>query len=115
MIKKLVKLFLVAAAVLVSSQLIEGVVLDDLGYALLVAFVLALINVLVRPILFLLTLPLNIITLGLFTFILNALLLWLASLIVIPFVITGFIPALLASLVISLIVHVGEWVLELED
>ena len=76
--------------------------------ALWVALVLGIVNAIIRPILLLITLPITIITLGLFTFILNGLMLWLATLIVQSFTIDGFWFAVLGALIISAISVVGN-------
>ena len=68
-----------AMAFMVIAMIIPGFTVTSFGYALLAAFVLGLMNAFVRPLLFILTLPVTIITLGLFVFVLNALMLWLVS------------------------------------
>src|SRR3989339_1035776 len=105
-----------AIALMLITLVVPGFSVESFGYALLAAFVLGLVNAIVRPILFILTLPVTIMTLGLFTFILNALMIWLVSTIVDGFVVEGFIPALLAALLLwfvsigtnSLIKHAQE-------
>lgn len=89
-------------AILVAAYLIPGVEVTLLG-AFVLAIVLALINLFIKPVLSLLTLPLTIITLGLFSLVLNALLVLLASLIVPGFSIHGFWDAFIFSIIISLI------------
>ena len=82
------------------------IVVEDFFAAFIAAFVLGLINVFIKPILIILTLPINILTLGLFTFIINALLVMLASAIVPGFQVNGFLSALLFSIIISVIVFI---------
>ncbi len=91
-----------AAAILVAAYLIPGVDVTLIG-ALVLAVVLGLINVFVKPIINLLTLPVNILTLGLFSLVINALLIMLAASFVSGFTVTGFWAALLFSVVLSLI------------
>jgi putative membrane protein len=70
--------------------------------ALIAALILGLINALIRPVVLLLTLPVNILTLGLFTFIVNALMFWLASTVVKGFYVVGFWPAFWGALIMTL-------------
>ena len=91
-----------AIAILIAAYLIPGVTVDLLG-AIVLAVVLALINVFLKPIISLLTLPLNIVTLGLFSLVVNALLVLLAAMIVPGFAVAGFWPAFFFAIVISLI------------
>ncbi len=95
--------FLSALAVLVTSYVLPGVHVSGLFAALVVVIVLGLINLVVKPLLLLLTLPVNILTLGLFTFVINAALILLASKIVEGFAVDGFGWALLFSVVLSLV------------
>lgn len=96
--------FIVIAAVfLVMSRWMPGVSVSGWGPALIAAVVLALLNVIVKPILFVLTLPFTIVTLGLFLFVLNAIVLGLTAWLVPGFEIHGFFTTLLASIVISLV------------
>ncbi|MDO8497437.1 MAG: phage holin family protein [bacterium] len=97
------RLLINGLAVFISSKIIPGVVVDSFFTAIVFAVVLGIINVIIKPILLILTLPFNIVTLGLFTFILNAFLILLASLFVPGFSVHGFITALLFSLVLSLV------------
>ncbi len=95
---------LMAGAMLVLTRVLPGFVVTGWGPALWAAFWLALLNTLLKPILFVLTLPLTILTLGLFLLVLNALMLWLASRLVDGFSIPGgFGTTLVASLVLSLV------------
>jgi putative membrane protein len=70
--KILINIILTALAVAVADYLIPGVVLSSFWTAIVVSLVMGLINVLIRPIVLILTLPINILTLGLFTFVVNA-------------------------------------------
>ena len=92
-----------AAALWVAAQLVPGLVITGVSPLLLAALVLGLINAIVRPVLLVLTLPLTLVTLGLFLFILNAFCLWLTSRLVPGFEVHSFLAALLGSLVISLV------------
>jgi len=92
-----------AVAIVITAYLLPGVRLSGFFAALVTALVLGLINTFIKPLLLLLTLPLNILTLGLLTFVINALLIMLTSSVVPGFVVTGFGWALLFSLILSLI------------
>ena len=99
-----------ALAILAVSQYLPGFRVDTFTTALLVALVLGILNALIKPVILIFTLPLNILTLGLFTFIINAVLLLLTSRLVPGFQITGFIPALIAALIlwlINIIIHLA--------
>jgi putative membrane protein len=92
-----------ALALLALPYVVSSIQVAGFGTALLVAVVLGLINTLLRPLLILLTLPVTLLTLGLFIFIINALLFQLAGYLVDGFNVGGFWPALLGSLAYSLI------------
>ena len=101
MVKMLLRWVLMAVALLAVSYLYSGVQVASFGTALLAAVVIGLLNVLLRPILVLLTLPVTVLTLGLFLFIVNALVFWAASGLMPGFHVNGFLAALLGSLIYS--------------
>lgn len=103
----LLRLVVNAAALWVAAQLVPGIVVTGLTPLLLAALVLGLINAVVRPVLLILTLPLTLVTLGLFIFVLNAFCLWLTSRIVPGLDVQTFGAALLGALVVSIV----SWVL----
>ena len=92
-----------ALAIGITAYLLPGVRLSGFAAAIVTALVLGLVNTFIRPLLLLLTLPLNILTLGLFTFVINAALIMLTSAVVPGFVVAGFGWALLFSLVLAVI------------
>ena len=100
--KTLVRWLLLAAALLLVAQLYPGVTVASFGSALLAAFVIGLFNTLVRPLLVLLTLPVTLLTLGLFLFVINALMFWAAASLLDGFNVLGFTAALVGSLLYSL-------------
>jgi len=100
--KLLIRWLLLAAALLLVAHLYRGVVVDSFGSALIAAFVIGLFNTLVRPLLVLLTLPITLLTLGLFLFVINALMFWWAASMLDGFSVTGFGAALIGSLIYSL-------------
>ena len=92
------------------SLLTPGVSFESFWSALITSIVLGLINAIIRPIMIILTLPINILTLGLFTLVINALMFWLASAIVKGFVLTDFWSAFFAALIYWLIIMVINWI-----
>jgi putative membrane protein len=90
-------------AVIITAYLLSGVEVAGFFAALFAALVLGLINAVIRPILLLLTLPVNLLTLGLFTFVINAAIVLLVSAIVPGFKVRNFWWALLFSLVLSIV------------
>jgi putative membrane protein len=104
MIKLIVRWMLLAAALLLVAYLYPGVSVASFGTAMIAAFVLGLLNTVVRPLLVLLTLPVTLLTLGLFLFVINALMFWAAAE-VLPgdgFKVNGFTAALIGSVIYSL-------------
>jgi putative membrane protein len=99
--KIIVRWLLLAAALLLVAHLYTGVVVASFGSALIAAFVLGLFNTLVRPLLVLLTLPVTLLTLGLFLFVINALMFWAAASVLDGFNVRGFSAALIGSLLYS--------------
>lgn len=97
------KIVLTALTVLAIANFVPGIEVTNFYTALIVAVVWGIITLIVRPVLFLLTLPITLLTFGLFSFILNALLFWLTSSLVAGFTVEGFIPALIGSLLLSLV------------
>ena len=100
--KTLIRWFLLAAALLLVAHLYSGVAVTSFSSALIAALVLGLLNTLLRPILVLLTLPVTVITLGLFLFVINALMFWFAANMLPGLHVTGFSAALIGSLIYSL-------------
>lgn len=103
MIIIIMRWLIITVAILLSSVFIPGIRVDSLLTAVIAAGLLGLINIFIKPVLIILTLPLNILTLGLFSFIINAFLLKMVSYFVTGFEVNGFWAALLGALVISLV------------
>jgi putative membrane protein len=99
--KIFVRWALLAAALLLVAHLVPQVQVASFTAALIAALVLGLLNTLVRPVLVLLTLPVTLLTLGLFLFVINALMFWAASSVLKGFQVDGFVAALLGSLIYS--------------
>src|SRR5690625_1294672 len=103
-IRWLISIVLNAVALIVVAELFESFHLDGFGAAILASFILAIINVIIKPILVVLTLPITIVTLGLFLFIINAITLMITQAVMSSsFVIDGFGTAIIASVIISII------------
>lgn len=100
-----------AAALLLVAYLYPGVEVAGFVPALVAALFLGLVNAVVRPILVILTLPVTILTLGLFLFVINALLFWLVAEVVKGFNVAGFGAALVGSILYSLITLLTSWLL----
>ncbi len=99
MIQLLIRLFLNALSVMVVAFLVPGVQVRDFPSAFIAAIVIGLVNALIRPILLILSLPITILTLGLFSLVVNALMFWLAASFVPGFTVSGFGPAFWGALV----------------
>jgi putative membrane protein len=100
-----------AGALMLVAYLYPGVNVNDWGAAFAAALVLGLVNAVVRPLLIILTLPATLLTLGLFLFVINALLFWAVAEIVRGFTVTGFGAALLGSILYSVITLLTSWLL----
>lgn len=106
-VKALIHILATAAALLVIPEFIDGIMVASFYTALIVAVLWGIVGFTIRPVLSLLTLPINIITFGLFSFVINALLFWFLATFIAGFTVTGFVPALLGSVVLSAV----AWVL----
>lgn len=109
MLLKLVTRFLVVVlALLLSAHLIPGIEVAGLYTALIVAVLLGVINITIKPLLLVLTLPITLITLGLFALVLNALLFWFIASFVEGFSVSGFLPAFAGALLVSIFSWIGH-------
>lgn len=100
--KTLVRWLLLAAALLLVAHLYSGVTVQSFGSAMIAALVLGLLNAIVRPILVILTLPVTVVTLGLFLFVINALMFYWAAGLLEGFQVRSFGAAVIGSLIYSL-------------
>ena len=103
MIVIITRWLIITVAILLASQFVPGIKVDTLSTAVIAACVLGLINIFIRPIFVFLTLPLSIITLGIFYFFINAFMLELVAYFVSGFVVKDFFSAFLGSLIISFV------------
>jgi len=103
MIGLLIRWLVLTAAILAASYMLQGISVTSFWSALAAAAILGVLNVVLRPIILILTLPVNILTLGLFTFVINAALLMMVSGLIPGFDVRGFWPALWGSIIISVV------------
>lgn len=96
----IVRWIVITLSVILVANVVPGIAIRDFYTALIVGLVYGLLLAVVRPILVLLTLPITLLTLGLFTFVINALLFWLVARFVPGFMVDGFMPAFWGALVI---------------
>ena len=101
-----------AVALLLVPLVVPGVHIDTLYSALIAVAILGLVNSVIRPIFILLTLPVTLLTLGLFLFVINALMFWFAGDILSGFRVDGFVAALFGSIVYSLASWLFSWLLQ---
>ena len=99
----LIKWVINSLAILIVTYIVKGIEVAGPITAIVAAFVLGIINAFLRPLIILITLPINIFTLGLFTFFINGFLFYLVSKIIKGFVVTGFWPAFFGALLFSII------------
>lgn len=104
----ILKLIILTGAVLLAAYIVPGITVTGFTTALIVAIVLALINMFVKPVLKILTLPINILSLGLFGLILNVILFWAVAYIVSGFTIAGFIPALWGAVIVGIATWIAD-------
>jgi putative membrane protein len=109
----IIKILVTALAVFVADYFLEGVhISDDIKTVVIVALVLALLNTFLKPILVLLTIPITIITLGLFLLVINILIVFLADYLIGGFSVDGWLSALLFSLIVSVISYILDAILD---
>ncbi len=95
-----------AVAIIVTAYILPGVAVAGFGTALVVALVLGILNAFIKPLLLFLTLPINVLTLGLFTLVINAVLVLAVSALVPGFIVNGFWRAVLFGLVLAVVMYV---------
>ncbi len=102
----LINLLIYSVAVYATAQVLPGVTLSNFSTAIVVTIILGLVNTFLKPIFLLLTLPVSIVTLGLFTFVINALMVIIVDMLISGFEVRDFWWALIFSLVLSLVTSV---------
>lgn len=105
------KILVNGAALMFTANLIDGIYVDGWGAVFIAAIILGIVNAIIRPILLVLTLPLNVFTLGLFTFVVNGLVLKTVSSVVSGFDIVGLWPAIIGSVILSVVSTVLNWLI----
>ncbi len=108
----IVKILINAAALMFTAGIIDGIYIDGWGAAIVAAIILGIINAVLRPFLLLFTLPLNVMTFGLLTFVINGMMLKLMSSVVGGFEIMGLWPAIVGSIILSVVSTVMSWLVE---
>lgn len=105
----LLRLLISALGLWLASAIVPGIYVAGVGTLLVAALLLGVVNAVVRPVLIILTLPITILTLGLFLLVVNAAMLGLVALLLPGLTITGFFPALGASVVVSVVSWMASW------
>ncbi|MCD5381971.1 MAG: phage holin family protein [Candidatus Pacebacteria bacterium] len=104
----LVRVLITALGLLIAAYVVPGIAIANLYIAIIAAIILGLLNLIVRPVLVVLTLPITILTLGLFMFVINAALFLFVASFVDGFAVQGFLAALIGSLIVSVVSAIGN-------
>ena len=111
-VKQLIaKILISGAALMFTANLLEGIYVDGWGSVFIAAIILGIVNAVIRPLLLILTLPLNVFTLGLFTFVINGLMLKTVAAVVSGFDIVGILPAIVGAIILSVVSTVLNWLI----
>lgn len=105
----ILRMLIAMLGLFIASSLLPGVTIHGLGTFMLAALLLGIVNAIVRPIAFVMTLPLTIVTLGLFLLVLNAAMFGLVALLLDNFAISGFWSALFGAIIVSITCTVSSW------
>ena len=105
----LLRVVISAIGLWLATQWVKGVHVDSTGTLILAALLLGVVNAIIRPIAFILTLPITILTLGLFLLVLNAAMVWLVARIIPGFHAPWFMPAFLTAIIVWLVSWVASW------
>jgi len=108
----IVRTLINALALMATATLVNGISADGFFGAIIAALVLGVVNAIIRPILLLFSLPLTIMTLGLFTFVVNGIVLLIVSTLVSGFAVDGLIAAILGSVVMTIISSILTWLVK---
>lgn len=107
--KILLRILINAVTLLVITRFVDGFAVDSFYYALVAAVVIGLLNAILRPLILLLAFPITLVTLGLFSFVVNGLLVWFASTFLEGFTISGFIPAMFGAIILWAVGVLTNW------
>ncbi len=108
----IVKILINAAALWFTASLIDGIYIDGAGAAVFAAIILGIVNAVLRPLLLLFTLPVNMLTFGLLTFVINGMMMKLVASVAGGFEIVGLWPAIVGAVILSVISTVMSWLVE---
>lgn len=111
----LLKWFIAGLAILVAAYFVTGIHVDSFITALIAALVLGVLSITIKPVVRLITLPLNLLTLGLFSLVVNAFFFWFVGTFIKGFTVDGFVAAFLGSLVVSVVNFIGDKLTDKED
>lgn len=106
--KIITKLLLTALTLLLVAKYVPGISVEGLYTALIAALILGILNIFVKPILFILTFPITVLTVGLFVLVINAALFWFAASFIDGFSVTGLWSAFLGSLIVTVVSTIGN-------
>lgn len=109
--KILAKWIVVSMTILALPSFVQGISISSFSVALIVALVFGILNTVIRPLILLIAFPITILTFGLFSFVVNALLFWGVGTFIKGFEVAGFVPALIGSLVVSAVSYIMHLVL----
>lgn len=101
--KIVIRLFIQTVAIVIAAYILPGVTVENLSTAILVAIILGVVNTFIKPVFVILTLPITVVTLGLFIFAINGILVLLVSFTISGFKVDNFLWALLFSLIVTLV------------
>lgn len=99
----LITWLIATAALMITAYIVPGLLVTNIVSAAVASVILGLVNAIIKPLLVVLTLPLTLLTFGLFLFVINAIVIWLAGMLTPGFVVGGFVPALVGSIVLTLV------------
>ncbi|MEK7614211.1 MAG: phage holin family protein [Patescibacteria group bacterium] len=111
----LAKWIIASLAILLAAYFVQGITVDGYYPALVAALVLGVLSITIKPIVKLLTLPLSLITLGLFSVLVNAFFFWIVSTVVKGFSVNGFVAAVSGSVIVSVVNYVGDKLISKDD
>jgi putative membrane protein len=109
MVSYLIRLLLCGLAIFLIPNYLKGITVDSITTAIIVAFVMSLLNTFVRPILSIISIPITILTLGLFYFVISVILVYVCAYLVNGFAVSGIVAPLIFSFVLSVVNSVAGW------
>ena len=113
--KLILKWLIAALAVIFAAYVVPGIQVDGFVAALIVAFILGVISITIKPVVKIITFPFSLITLGFFSLVINAFFFWLTARLVPGFAVDGYIAAFLGSVVVSVVNYIGDKFVDSKD